>query len=206
VIAVAAVLAVAAVIYGQVRLTVGRQLLFKSSGTFRPALVMLIAAVLTGQSARIARFVVIVALLGLLPIFEYEKTFDRMQTARHPIRTTTDCVRRVQAERGDVERGLYVDVQDNEMWHPVYYYFRRLQPWTRAAEHAPDVAVKYLDAPAGWRAMLLGEPVYRAVMKQKHAFGERAESAPSVSFPDSTFVGPGPYAVCSTEGALQQRR
>jgi hypothetical protein len=54
--------------------------------------------------------------------------------------------------------------------------------------------------------MLLGEPVYRAVMKQRHAFGERAESAPSVSFPDSSFVGPGPYAVCSTEGALQQRR
>jgi hypothetical protein len=54
--------------------------------------------------------------------------------------------------------------------------------------------------------MLLGEPVYRAVMQRTHASGAPAESAPSVSFPDSTFVGPGPYAVCSTEGALQQRR
>jgi 4-amino-4-deoxy-L-arabinose transferase-like glycosyltransferase len=206
VIVVAAALAVGAVIYGQVRLTVGQTLLFKSSGTFRPALAILIAAVLTRQSARVARFIVIVAILGLLPIFEYENTFTRMLNARHPIRTTTDCVRRIQAARSDVERGLYVDVQDNEMWHPVYYYFRKLQPWTRAPEHAPQVAVQYLDAAAGWRPMLLGEPVYRAVMKQKHASGERAESAPSVSFPDSTFVGPGPYAACSTEGALQQRR
>jgi 4-amino-4-deoxy-L-arabinose transferase-like glycosyltransferase len=206
VIVVAVALALAAVVSGPVRINLGDRVLFKSSGTLRPALAILIAAALTRQSARVSRFVVILAVLGLLPIYEYEHTFDRMRNARHPIRTTTDCVRRVQAARSDVERGLYVDVQDNEMWHPVYYYFRKLQPWTRAPEHAPDVAVRYLDAPAQWRAMLLGEPVYRAVMKQKHAFGARAESPPSVSFPDSTFVGPGPYAVCSTEGALQQRR
>jgi len=203
---VAAALAVTAVVSGPVRINLGDRVLFKSSGTVRPALAILIAAGLTRQSARVTRLVVILALLGLMPIYEYERTFDRMLNARHPIRTTTDCVRRVQAVHADLERGLYVDVQDNEMWHPVYYYFRKLQPWTRAPEHAPAVALGYLDAPAGWRAMLLGEPVYRAVMKQKHAFGERAGSAPSVSFPDSTFVGPGPYAVCSTEGALQQRR
>ncbi|HEY7170185.1 MAG TPA: hypothetical protein VH417_05010 [Vicinamibacterales bacterium] len=206
VIVVAVVLAVAAAVSGPVRINLGDRVLFKSSGTLRPALAILIAAVLTRQGARVARLVVILAVLGLLPIAEYENTFDRMLNARHPIRSTTDCVRRIQSARSDVPRGLYVDVQDNEMWHPVYYYFRKLQPWTRAPEHAPDVAVRYLDAPAEWRAMLLGEPVYRAVMKQKHAFGERAESAPSVSFPDSTFVGPGPYAACSTEGALQQRR
>jgi hypothetical protein len=206
VIVVAVVLAITAVVSGPVRINLGDRMLFKSSGTLRPVLAILIAAVLTRQSARVARFVVMLAVLGLLPIYEYENTFDRMLTARHPIRSTTDCVRRIQAARSDVPRGLYVDVQDNEMWHPVYYYFRKLQPWTRAPEHAPDVAVRYLDASAEWRAMLLGEPVYRAVMKQKHAFGERAESAPSVSFPDSTFVGPGPYAACSTEGALQQRR
>jgi hypothetical protein len=203
---VAAALAIAAVISGPVRINLGERVLFKSSGTLRPALAILIAAVLTRQSARVTPSVVILLLLGLLPIYAYENTFDRMLNARHPIRTTTDCVRRVQAAHSDVERGLYVDVQDNEMWHPVYYYFRKLQPWTRAPEHAPDVALRYLDAPAGWRAMLLGDPVYRAVMQQKHAFGERAASAPSVSFLDSAFVGPGPYGACSAEGALQQRR
>jgi len=203
---IAAVLAIASVISGPVRINLGERVLFKSSGTLRPALAILIAAVLTRQSARVTRPVVILLLLGLLPVYAYENTFDRMLNARHPIRTTTDCVRRVQAARGDVERGLYVDVQDNEMWHPVYYYFRKLQPWRRAPQHDPDVALRYLDAPAGWQAMLLGEPVYRAVMQQKHAFGERAASAPSISFLDSAFVGPGPYGACSAEGALQQRR
>jgi hypothetical protein len=44
------------------------------------------------------------------------------------------------------------------------------------------------------------------MQQRTHAPGQRAESAPSVSFPDSTFVGPGLFAVCSTEAVLQQRR
>jgi 4-amino-4-deoxy-L-arabinose transferase-like glycosyltransferase len=206
VIGAAAVLAIIAVVSGPVRINLGDRLLFKSSGTLRPSLAILIAAVLSHQSARIARFVVILALLGLVPVQDYDQTLTRMLNARHPIRSTTDCVRRIQAEQRDLVRGLYVDVQDNEMWHPVYFYFRKLQPWSRAPVHAPETAARYLNDPAEWRPMLLGEPVYRAVMQQTHAVGERAESAPSVSFPDSTFVGPGPYSVCSTAGALQQRR
>jgi hypothetical protein len=55
--------------------------------------------------------------------------------------------------------------------------------------------------------MLLGEPVFRAVLQRRtHAPGQHAEAAPSVNFLDSTFVGPGPFAVCSTEAVLQQRR
>src|SRR5581483_5000046 len=95
VIALAAVLAIASVVYGAVRFTAGDRVLFKSSGTLRPSLAILAAAVLTGQSARVTRFVVVVALLGLLPIYDYENTFGRMLNARHPIRTTTDCVRRI---------------------------------------------------------------------------------------------------------------
>jgi 4-amino-4-deoxy-L-arabinose transferase-like glycosyltransferase len=190
VIGVAAVLAIVAVVSGPVRISLDDRVLFKSSGTLRPSLAILIAAVLSHQSARVARFVVILALFGLVPIDDYDGTVTRMLNARHPIRTTTDCVRRIQAEQPHLARGLYVDVQDNEMWHPVYFYFRKLQPWSRAAVHAPEAAARHLNDPAEWRAMLLGEPVYRAVMQQQtHAI-----------------VGPGPYSVCSTEGALQQRR
>jgi 4-amino-4-deoxy-L-arabinose transferase-like glycosyltransferase len=207
VIVVAAVLALAAVVYGQVRLVFNGHQLFKSSGTIRPCVAILAAALLTRQSARVASLVVVVALLGFLPIFYYEGTFPRLLNQKHPIRTVTDCVRRIESQMEGGAPGLYVDVQDNEMWHPVYYYFRKIRPWTRASAHAPEVAARYLDDPAEWRPMLLGDPVYRAVMQERrHRPGQSAESAPSVSFPDSTFVGPGPYAACSTEAALQQRR
>ena len=31
--------------------------------------------------------------------------------------------------------GLYVDM-DSSMWHPIYYYFRRVRPWTRQVNPA----------------------------------------------------------------------
>jgi hypothetical protein len=93
------------------------------------------------------------------------------------------------------------------MWHPVYYYFRRIQPWTRSERHNPDVAARYLNDPAEWRPMLLGESVYQAVMQRRtHAPGHAAESMPSVAFLDSAFIGPGPFAVCATEAALERGR
>ena len=88
------------------------------------------------------------------------------------------------------------------MWHPVYYYFRKIQPWTRAQVHAPDVAARYLNNPAEWRPILLGEPVYRALMQQRmHAPVQSAESAPSVSFPIRHSSGRDP-----TPSAAQRQR
>src|SRR5205085_3945780 len=90
IIAVAAVLALWAVFFGQVRLTAGQRLLFKSSGTLRPAVAILVAAGLTPQTARVARFAATIALPAVCPTSDTKNTSPGLLTARLRIRTPTD--------------------------------------------------------------------------------------------------------------------
>ena len=56
--------------------------------------------------------------------------------------------------------GLYVDT-DSTMWHPIYYYFRGLGPWTRQLVPAPEILDRNLHDPASFRPSLVQEDRYR---------------------------------------------
>jgi hypothetical protein len=142
-----------------------------------------------------------------MPVPVYEATIRQMTVERHPIRDASDCVRGVEAKTGGpTPAGLYVDT-DSSMWHPIYYYFRRLQPWTRQVTPAPEILARNLHDPTSLRPSLVQEERYRDYLHGPQAarFTE-GPSAPMISMFEYVLLLPGPYSVCSPEAALQAPR
>ena len=61
-----------------------------------------------------------------MPLAAYRGQLEACPKGKHPIRTTAECVQRVQTESGH-RAGILVDIPEG-IWHPLYYYFRRVQP------------------------------------------------------------------------------
>lgn len=196
---VATVIAVATLIYGQIRLGAGGTVIFKSSGVLRPAIVAIICWVLAGESRRAARVVVPLLVAGLLPLPAYRQTFERLEDAPHPLRTARDCLLDVEQKAG-TPVGLYVDVPGEVMWHPIYYYFRRVRPWTRTEVVQPAAFNSYLNDPSQYRPILIWEKHYDQLV---HPSNGSSATAPANSPPMATFAGdmllllPGPFSACS---------
>jgi hypothetical protein len=90
------------------------------------------------------------------------------------------------------------------MWHPIYYYFRRVQPWTRQANPAPQVLDRNLHDPGGLRPSLVQEDRYRAYLHGPDAARfSGGPSPPMISMFEYVLLLPGPYSRCSSEAALQ---
>ena len=204
--AVAAVLTWAAVAtvfwsetWGQARVSLGRTVLFRSSGVLRPMVAILAAAIVTRRSQTASVVLVAIVVGSALPFAAYRDTLPRLTAARHPLRDAADCVRRVQdGLPADARTGLYVDT-DSSMWHPINYYFRRVHPWTH--QYAPDAEkfLGYVSDPAQFRPILVQEARYRL-----YTSGEQATriSPPLIPLSEYVLLLPGPYRVCSPEARL----
>jgi hypothetical protein len=97
-----------------------------------------------------------------------------------------------------VARGLYVDLPDSVISHPLYYYFRRVRPWVRAPSPEPSALGRYLDDPADWRPMLVWDSTYQDFMNARASEeSARPPSPPMVPLPDVVLLLPGPYAACA---------
>jgi 4-amino-4-deoxy-L-arabinose transferase-like glycosyltransferase len=207
-IAVAALgVAAISVVYGPIRLAVDRTVLFKSSGVFRPLIVSALFGACAGASRRVSHVVVTLLVLSTLPLPAYRESLSRLTLERHPMRTATDCLTRVQS-RMPVAPGLYLDVPDSVISHPLYYYFRRVRPWTRAQSPDPAAIGRHLDDPAEWRPMLVWDSTYQDFMNARaSAESARPPSPPMVALPDVVLLLPGPYAACAavTPGAAKTR-
>jgi 4-amino-4-deoxy-L-arabinose transferase-like glycosyltransferase len=202
VIVVAALLAIASIVYGQVRLGSPSAVLFKNSGALRPVVVILVFAVLAGYGGRVSRLVVVLLVCSVLPAAAYRDTFPRLTLEKHPMRSAVECLQRVGADARGEMAGLYVDVPDSVLWHPINYYFRRVQPWTRATGKDAGTLDRYLNNPSASRPILIYEPHYQAFARIREAAGGRTASPAMMRMPDSLLLLPGPYAACSTEGSV----
>jgi 4-amino-4-deoxy-L-arabinose transferase-like glycosyltransferase len=185
-------------VYGPIRLAVGRTVFFKSSGLIRPSILVALFGTVAGASRRVSHVVVALVILGALPLHAYREALARLTLEQHPMRTATECLDRVQSRMAGVARGLYVDLPDSVISHPLYYYFRRVRPWIRAQSPEPAAIGRQLDDPAEWRPMLVWDSTYQDFMNARaSAVSARPPSPPMVAFPDIVLLLPGPYAACA---------
>jgi 4-amino-4-deoxy-L-arabinose transferase-like glycosyltransferase len=201
-VAVAAFLiAIAGVAYGPVRIRVESVDVFKSSGTFRPALVVLLFGVLAGVARTAATAAIALLIIAVLPVEAYHRTWARLKADRSPKRDAVECIRRVSAENGIADRGLYLDLPDRVISHPLYYYFRRVRPWTRSEGSAPERFPRYLWDAAEQRPILTWGPTYQAFRQaDRSSSSASASPIPMVTFEDDVLLLlPGPYAACSVD-------
>jgi 4-amino-4-deoxy-L-arabinose transferase-like glycosyltransferase len=197
-------LAVGALLFGVVRIGIGNVQFFKSSGVTRPLIAIVLAGILIRRSALVATLVVVLTVSWWMPISAYESTIRQLRVEHHPIRDASDCVRQVETKQGSGHPiGLYVDT-DSSMWHPIYYYFRRIQPWTRQTNPAPEILQRNLHDPDGLRPSLVQENRYRDYLHGPDASRfSGAPSPPMISMLEYVLLLPGPYSSCSNEAVLQ---
>ena len=204
VVGMSAALAVWTLLVGQARLSIGSVVLFKSSGVLRPLVLILLVAVLARRSVRVAGLVVAITLASFLPIESYKGTFAVLKEQKHPLRDAADCIMRIEQQVAPGERpGLYVDT-DSSMWHPIYYYFRRITPWTRQATASPAGLRETLYGPGIVKPSLVQERRYRDYLSGPEGDTFRREGAPPMlGLLEYALVLPGPYRACSPESSLR---
>jgi 4-amino-4-deoxy-L-arabinose transferase-like glycosyltransferase len=195
-----------AIAFGTVRVSVGGVQLFKSSGLGRPLAAIIFAGVLMRRSGLVAPLVVFLAVAWWMPVSTYRATIRQLTVQKHPLRDARDCLLKVEAEvTGGAAPGVYVDTDDTT-WHPVYYYFRRLGPWTRQSVPAPENLDRNLHDPSSFRPSLVQAERYRAYLRGPDAARFAGPSPPMIAIRPSpleyVLLLPGPYRVCSSEAAL----
>ena len=201
---VAASIAIIAMATGSFRIDLGA-VAFKSSGVIRPVLLILLLALMTGTGARVGRLVIALLVFSAMPMAAYRGQLQRLPEGKHPMRTAAECVQRIQAESGATP-GILLDMPEG-VWHPLYYYFRRVQPVTMASVPLDPSIDRYLHDPASPRPVLIDDKVWHEYVAQhRDAAGDPALSPPMVSFLNSVLLLPGPYATCSSEAPLRTPR
>ncbi len=200
----AAGLALATLVVGPVRVELPGIGTFSSSGIFRPILVALVFGVLGGAIRAATRTLVVVLVVSLLPLPAYRRTLVRLTEGEAPLRSARDCVLDVQ--RRVAGPGLHVDAPPAAISYPLYYYLRRVRPWTRA-ETASELFDRYLHDPDSWRPILVWEPTYQRYWHGSNGDGDppalRRASPSMLVFEDiasnTLLLLPGPYAACAAE-------
>ena len=197
---IGAVVAIVGVGYGHVRLDLAGKTLFKSSGVIRPAIVIAVFALLTRRTARVSTLLVALLVFGTMPMLAYRGQLERLPLERAPIRTTAQCIARVQAGTPK-PAGMFVDVPEG-IWHPLYYYFRRIQPWTIASTPQDPGIERSIYDPVEQRPLLISDKVFAEYRAAREASGRRDPSPPLVNSINTMVLLPGPFGVCSPESSL----
>jgi 4-amino-4-deoxy-L-arabinose transferase-like glycosyltransferase len=196
-------LAAVTLVFGPVRLDFGPLGTLRNSGVLRPSLVAIVFGVLAGVGHGAGRAVAVLLVAAMLPLPVYRATLARLGTERDPKRAASDCIRFVQAESPGAAPGLYLDLPDRVIGHPLYYYYRRIRPWTRAKSPTPSAIGRYLTDPVERRPVLVWEPTY-----QEYRRMDRTAASPAmITFTDDVLLLlPGPYEVCAQDGRAASRR
>lgn len=185
---------------GPIRITIGDNEVFRSSGAFRPLLVAIVFGLAAGAGPVGTKVIVAMVAMSTLPLPAYRQSLRRLDDAEHPMRAARDCVAQVQARSAGLPRGLYVDGPPDGFPYSPYYYFRTIRPWTRAESPSPARLERYFYQEE-LRPMLVWEPTYqdfwhRSDTGEKLA-RDRIPSPSMIPFGDVVLLLPGPYAACS---------
>jgi hypothetical protein len=184
-------LAAASIALGQIRVELADGILFRSTGIFRPSMVALLLALPLGLGPRARRVVLPLVIVSFLPLPAYRASLVALTREDHPYRSTIECISRVDEGLPGGPRGLYVAWPHHETWHPVNYYFRRVQPWEYDSVADAAKVAKSAGA-AGLRPVLIWRSEY-----QKLPASLRAELATHVDLNQKGYlILPGPYGVC----------
>jgi len=195
--------AVVTLVVGPIRITMRGTDVFRSSGVFRPSVSAILFGVLAGAGHGASRAVVAVLVASMLPLPAYRVSLTRLGAGQAPKRDASDCVRRVEAALPPPARGLYLDLPDRAIGHPLNYYFRRVRPWTRPAESSAASLERYLYDPAERRPILVWGPTYQAFRRGPGPAAAHVPSPAMVAFDhDVLLLLPGPYAVCGADAAV----
>lgn len=199
----AAAMAMWSGVFGGVRIRVDGATLLKSAGVLRPLAVVVVLAVLTRTGARVHRLVVALLVLSIMPFESYRGQLERLSSGKSPMRDTASCLVDVQQRLG-THAGLFVDIPEG-IWHPLYYNFRRVQPWTTASAPVDPAIERHLYDPTALRPVLLSDAVWDAWLRSR---GGRLAlpggvAPPMVPFLDTVLLLPGPFAACSPESRLR---
>lgn len=207
VIALAGVAAVVGALEIPIRFRLSSAVVLKNTGVLRPLLVMLLVGVLTRAGARVSAFVVALVAVGIMPLAQYGATLARLPVHREPLKALSSCLQRVESSLPPAARpGIYVDVPDPAMQHPLYYYFRRVRPWVAAETVADPVISRYLEDPGAARPVLIWQPTFQQFMRERWDGGPaRAADLAREPVFDSLVLLPGPYAVCGRTRDSQNR-
>jgi hypothetical protein len=201
----AAVLAIWASVTGGVRIQWAGKVLFKSAGVLRPVALILVLSLLTRTTPRVVRLVVALLVLGAMPLDAYRGQLQLLPGGEHPIRTAAECVQRVHAGLTGTPPGLFIDIPEG-IWHPIYYYFRRVPPVVNAETPLDPALDQLLRDPNAARPALVGDSTWRAFKQHARETGEDSTgilAPPMVGFLNTVLLLPGPYAACSSEAALR---
>lgn len=206
----ATILAVWTLVFGQVRLAFGGTTLFKSSGMVRPLIIVVLAGMVSRQGQRAAMVTMALLVAWVLPIEPYRAVVHQLTVQKHPLRNAASCIQRVESASGGAPRGMFIDAEQgrwleglNNNWHPMYYYFRRIQPWT--IQNAPLAASleRALHDPQEMRPAIVQDARYRSYLDGAEGDAlRRGGSPPIIGFFGYSLLLPGPYRTCSPEAGL----
>ena len=130
----------------------------------------------------------------------FRSALSHLTDEKHPLRSARDCLLSVEAREG-TQRGLYVYVPDQRLPHAVYYYMRRVQPWTRATQWDPMAVGKLIEDSSKAPPALLwvNGGIDAAAESDWDASQVRAKlsTLPSIAYDDLRLILPGPYAACA---------
>jgi 4-amino-4-deoxy-L-arabinose transferase-like glycosyltransferase len=202
-IVVAAVTAASATALGGVRVDVGA-FAIKSSSVVRPVLLIILLALATRTTVRVGRLVVALVVFSMMPLAAYRGQLERLPDGKHPMREAAECIRRVQQD-SHTNAGILMDIPEG-IWHPLYYYFRRVQPVTLAPAPMDPSIDRSLQDPVSPRPVLMSDRVWREYVAQRQQAGGVPLSPPMLSFLNTVLLLPGPYAACSSEAVLRTSR
>jgi 4-amino-4-deoxy-L-arabinose transferase-like glycosyltransferase len=203
-------LALASLLYGPVRIDFHGATVFRSSGLLRPIIVAILAGLLAGANRSASRVVVPLLVASVLPLPTYHNILARMRTEKHPLRSSSQCIQRVQSEGRAPVKGLHLDLPDSVISHPMYYYFRRIQPWTRAESPSFSQLYQHLYEPQHLQPILAWDATYQSFMRRPESpagpVSIHLASPPMVVLDAALLLMPGPYAACAEPDANTQRR
>ena len=199
----AAAVAIWSGVFGGVRIRLDGATLLKSAGVLRPLAVVVGLALVTRTGSRVHRLVVALLVLSVMPLESYRQQLSRLPTGKSPMRDTATCVVDLQQRLGS-HVGLFVDIPEG-IWHPLYYNFRRVQPWTTASVPLDPAIERHLYDPTALRPLLLSDAVWEEWLRSR---GGRLAlpggvAPPLVPFLDAVLLLPGPFAECSPESRLR---
>lgn len=195
----AAAAALAVAVSGRFRLPLPGGGVLRGSGLIRPLVAMAVCGVLARRSAGVSQLVAAIVAVSVIPVGAYYTTLPRLLEAKHPLKSTSECIERIQAEHA-TPPGLYVTRAAETWWHPLYYYFRRIQPWIQSNAESTAALNRYLYDPAEWRPVLIDEEYYRRFIHAGGAGVRPAGTSPAlITVFDTIVLLPGPYAACSPE-------
>ncbi|MDR1989673.1 MAG: glycosyltransferase family 39 protein, partial [Acidobacteriaceae bacterium] len=201
----AVLLAVITAITGGIHVNLGRGVVVKSSGVLRPLLAAVVLGILARRSAIVAVPLVVIGVVAALPFSAYADNMARLGVAKHPMRDASECVAHVQRANPALPRGLFVDT-DAGIWHPITYYFRRIQPWMFEVQPSPALLEQSLKDPASLRPSLVEAARYHEYRSGADAARfNTPTSPPMIGLNGYALLLPGPYSVCSPESALARR-